>query len=324
MIYIYSCGDFCQILSLVLHEALTANGIECQLSRNISQHLDSVWILFCYHHDMITSYPKNYIAYQTEPALECYDMTSTYIQFLKGARQVWEYSRTNLPFYSSIQNGVVVHPNVVYMPFRYATCLETWNQPQSLETKLRRKRRDFKEEKYQKPDESESIYDVCFIGHLTNYRLEILNHLKAEGVNVGIITGVFGQDRERILERSKIHLILQNNERYAVYPQDISRIFPFGAKRYFMISEPIGECPIGSLVQCPIDQLVPTIRFLLQSSEYRKQNVEAVYQDISAMTMSAEILKNLDLIWSAIHGWELEDPHQNQLQTASIPEVIEN
>ncbi len=265
MLYIYHCGDFCEIISLVLFEALTTNGIQCQLSRDVKSHPHDLWLLFCYFHDLLIL-PTNYLVYQTEPMLKNYDPNSQYLRFLKGSRQIWEYSKANHSFYDNF------HSNVLYIPFRYAKCLETWNQPK-LKSLL-----------------SPSI-DVCFIGYLTDYRKQILSDLQTQGLNVLILNSVFGREREAHLQKVKVHIILHNNSGYYQYPQDISRIFPFGAKRYFMVSEPIGECPIKSLIQCPVNQLGSVIKLYLQNDVYRQYNIEQVYNEVNQLPMSKIIKK---------------------------------
>ena len=70
--------------------------------------------------------------------------------------------------------------------------------------------------------------------------------------------------------------------------------FPTGAKRAFMISTPLGECPISSIVQCPVDQLSEKILFYLNNEEARLQNIEAVYQEIKSLTMADELKKNIN------------------------------
>lgn len=273
MLYIFHCGDFCEIISLVLFEALKENGIQCELSRDISGHPDDTWLLFCFFFDII-KWPKKYIVYQTEPMLKAYSSDNLYIKFLRGASQIWEYSQYNLPFLKTLSN------DVIYMPFRYAHCLETWNEPGG------------KIEGGQPPAKPQ----VYFIGHPTDYRKKIIEKLRKEGLEVVFPAEkqllVFGQEREKQIKNAKVNLVLHNNERYSPFPQDISRIFTFGAKRCFMISEPIGECAVKSLIQCQVDELPQKIKFYLLDENLRKENAEALYQEIRTMTMASEIQKN--------------------------------
>ena len=134
-----------------------------------------------------------------------------------------------------------------------------------------------------------------FIGHPTQYRKEIINNLKRDGVQVNFVgetKSVHGPEREKVIKNAKINLVLHNNQLYRPYPQDISRIFTCGAKHCFMISEPIGDCPIQSLVQCELDQLSDTIKMYLADPVKRQQNVDDVYKEIRLLTMAAEISKN--------------------------------
>ena len=276
MLYIYHCGDFCEIISLVIYEGLRDNGIECQLSRDVDGHRDDVWVLFCSFFDII-KWPSRYIVYQTEPLLKNYDPNGLYMKFLRQASQVWEYSKANLPIYES------VNKNVIYLPFRYSKCLETWNDG-----------------KKRQSDQVFPLVDVSFLGHSNDYRRSIISQLKNDGINVvnakETYGEIFGSQREEHLKNSKISLILHKCEEHQAFPQDISRIFTFGAKRYFMISETTEDCAVKSLIQCPLNELSAKIQQYLKDDRRRQRNVDRVYNEIISMRMADEFAKNMNFI----------------------------
>ena len=263
-IFIYHCHNFCEIISLVIYEALRDNEISCQLSRDVENHPDDIWILFCHWFDRYKK-PKRYIVYQTEPTIYNYHKDTPYLKFLFESSQIWEYSRQNMPFLQKFYKG-----EVFYLPFRYAKCLETWNEPcGSLEIPMT---------------------DVYFIGNMTGDRQEIIKTLQEHGIQITYpLQQIWGKEREKQVKNARINLILHAYKRYRSFPQDISRIFPFGAKRCFMISELIDDCEIHSLIQCPSEQLPEKINFYLQNESYREQNIEQLYREIRSLTMANEI-----------------------------------
>jgi hypothetical protein len=265
MLYIYHCGDFFEIISLTLYEALQANEIPCQLCRNVDEHLDDVWILFCSFFDLITL-PQKYIVYQTEPMISSYGQNSPYMKFLRGAKQIWEYSKLNYDYLK--KHPLCVDQDIIYLPFRYAHCMETWNQPDC---------------------EGDESIDVLLVGAPTTHRKIILEKLRDQGFVVMLNHGLFGKAREQLIRNAKINLILHKTADCSSYPQDISRIFPIGAKRCFMISETLKDCPVSSLIQSQTSDLVETIRSALSDREFRQQNIEAVYHEVTSMTMANEM-----------------------------------
>lgn len=267
MLYIYHCPDFFNIISLVMYEALQANDIPCILSREVNHFPDETWLLFNAMYDCIKK-PKKYIVYQTEPVTS----KGSYYDFVCGAIQVWDYSLRGYNFFS------LVHNNVIYLPFRYAKCLETWND----------------DDKYIYNEPSD---DVLFIGFNTDYRTSVINNIRSQGIKVNYVSGLgVSPLREKLIRNAKINLILQKTPDHYGYSQDIARLFPTGSKRAFMISVQLGECPLSSLVQCSIDELSEKIKYYLNNEDARKKNIEDVYQEIKSLTMANEIKKNMENI----------------------------
>ena len=56
-----------------------------------------------------------------------------------------------------------------------------------------------------------------------------------------------------------------------------------------MISETLKDCPVSSLIQSQTSDLVETIRSALSDREFRQQNIEAVYHEVTSMTMANEM-----------------------------------
>lgn len=264
MLYIFHCPDFPEIISLVLYEALLSNNIPCQLSRDTNNHQNNIWLLFCSNFNRI-KLPKKYIVYQTEPVN---NRQGDYYNFLYNAIQIWDYSKRTVNFFSK------VNKDVIYLPFRYSPCMEIWND---------------------KPISTDIIGDdVLFIGYPSAYRNAIIDNLKGNNIKVNYVSNVNGADREALIRKAKINLVLYKCEEHYSYSQDVSRIFPTGSKRAFMISTTLGECPIPSIIQCPVDQLLEKILFYLNNEEARLQNIEAVYQEIKSLTMADELKTNIN------------------------------
>lgn len=260
-----------EIISLVIFESLKDAGYDCILSRDVGGNMDKLWIFTISRFDLIPR-PKKYIFYQTEPKT----MIGTVLKdFIAGASQVWEYCDNNMEFVTQINK------NTIYMPFRYTKCLETWDSINDVEKKT----------------------DILFIGHMTEYRKNILNELKKH-VDVKIIPdGVFGKERELEIKQSKILLVLNRFIDCAEYPQDISRIFIHGSKKDFMICYKYVN-KISENIVCVenIQELADKIKFFLENDIERNNNTELVYQQISNMKMVNVINDNRDkLIFNQIN-----------------------
>lgn len=267
MIYIYHCPDFNEIISLVLYDSLIENGIECILNRDIDNHLDELWILTVSFFDII-KWPKRYIVYQTEYFLNI--QNELYIKFIKNSIQIWEYSKLNLEYLKTIHN------NVIYIPFGYSKSLEIWNDISKENINIKN--------------------DVFFLGPETSYRNKIINNLIKDNISVTYFKNlVFGKERERLIASSKICLVIHKEEN-TPFTQDISRIYPFGAKKIFQICENIEEKNIKSVIYCPIQDLSKKIKYYLENDEERKKNINEVYNEIILNKMSDTIKNNLNLL----------------------------
>lgn len=262
MIRVFHCGDFAEIISLVIYESLKSCGIECTLSRDVNSFPDDLWILFCYKHGKY-NIPTKYIVYQTEPAIQ--NTHGPYLDFLKNAYMVWEYSLLN------IQN-CNMFKNHIHVPFRYSPCLENWNNVS---------------------DSVDKDIDVLFIGHMTNYRKEIIGMLKNQGIEI-CCPHVFKKEREMMIKRAKINLVLHANHRNQKYPQDISRIFTLGSKKGFIISEPLEGCIIESIIQTSIPKMAETIKYYLSNEEQRLKITEMVYNEVVSHRMDDIIKDTID------------------------------
>lgn len=261
-IYIFRCSHFFEIISLVIYESLTKLGFKCVLSREVNNNTDKIWILFNSFYSKYTL-PDTYIVYQTEPNISEYPKDHTYLDFLKRSSQIWEYSQYNIDFLKS------VHNDVLYIPFGYSPCLETWNGVHNMTKNI----------------------DVYFLGPLSGHRRNILNSIKH--VNLKHDHEVFGIEREKKISSSKINLILQKQPN-SIFTQDISRVFPLGAKKQFMISEKINDTLIDSVIQCDIKDLNDRIRYYLNNEDERKKNIENVYNEILDNAMSDTFQKNIN------------------------------
>lgn len=166
------------------------------------------------------------------PGLE----TSTYLSLIKQY-VIWDFSQKNLKFLSD--NFGIEHSS--YLPVSFAPTLET-----SIE-------------------EVEKDIDVLFYGVLNPRRRSILSQLDEAGLNVQVLVGVFGEERNAYIERSKIIL---NVSYYGSDILESARVLEALALKKCVVSE-CGErtefdsrLGIGAVL-CPYDELVATCLRLL-------------------------------------------------------------
>jgi hypothetical protein len=257
---VYHCGNFCEIISLVIHESLKNLGYEPKLTKKIDKYPNDTWILFCYHHDIIFNrLPKKYIVYQTEPDFRAYTDDSMYKKFVLGARHIWEYSDVNMK--SLCEN--TSQPLISYVPFGYSRILESWNQ---FGLKIKKS--------------IDMRYDLAFVGFMTPYRRQIIVKLQRH-FNVFASDNIWGRELSALQGNARIHLILAKSPEYRVFTQDISRVFPLGSKKCFILSELIPS-RINAVVKCDADSddLIDTIKKYLANDTLRINCINTVYSEI--------------------------------------------
>ncbi len=205
-----------------------AESLECvfkkrNLSVNITHSIDkddsNLWILFGVNElPPSTLLPQNYIVYQLEQiSVEGNKwLTEKYVEIMKGAKQVWDYSIKNV---NKLSLGGV--KNVLNVPISYSDNLEAVDC-----TKI--------------PD-SEKDIDILFMGSISPRRKELLERLKTiDGAKIMIADGgLWGEERLGLIKRSKIVINIHYYGPDSLL--EMARLSVLLANHSFIISESGGD-----------------------------------------------------------------------------------
>jgi hypothetical protein len=200
---------------------------------------------------------RHYIGKNTPYILIEYDqpgkVKSENIQVQKSALQIWYFSRRFLYHFEKI------NPNTVYMPLVYYPIFE--------------------------PKINEKDIDICLLGQKSEYRSTIVKRLSEEGMNVFLSDRCWGQDKLKILSRSKIVL---NIHYYKPSGQEMIRILEGVAAGCVVVSEESDDPTNDNLLQSKYIRMVP-------------RNIEKIVEKIKLQLIDlppveeifkSEILKN--------------------------------
>jgi hypothetical protein len=136
--------------------------------------------------------------------------------------------------------------------------------------------------------------DVLFYGSINSRRRKILEDLLKLGVNLKVLYGVYGKDRDHWVSRSKIVL---NIHCYKTHILEVVRCF------YLMINKKAVVCEVndttvvdpafqGSITGAPYDEIVNTCIKLLSNDNLRKRSEEEAYKNIKRLHQK-NIMKEL-------------------------------
>ncbi len=215
---------------------------------------------------------KPWFLFQTEPLdLRLGDLPKRpgFLEFLKRAPVVWDYSRDNLAFLQGI--GV---SRAHYIPIGHAKALE--RIPVA-------------------PEAGKSI-DVLFFGRQSPRRMEILNRIAAQGLKVQMLVGSYGQARDQEVAKAKVILNLHFFELAALEQIRISYLLN---NRCCVVSEASGDDPYGGAVTfAPPDRLPETCRQLCApgAEVERRRRAEAGYRALQALDMQGAMAEALDAL----------------------------
>lgn len=184
---------------------------------------------------------KRYMIYQLEQlSLETGVLPDYlhYLELLRNAVAVWDYSLTNVRFLQ--QQGI---NRVIHFPIAYHPTLRCLNQ-----------------------DVSKDI-DVIFCGSLRPRRLKIIEALRAQGLRVETPQGIYGDARNALIARSKIQLNIHQEDDLPILEE--LRLTFLLANRCFVISEHSDHDPYaGGVVFCPYAEIVATcLKYLNDPAE---------------------------------------------------------
>jgi len=213
----YSNSVFGDIAESLEH-VFTARGITVNMTHNLNKDDSNMWILFGVNElPPSTLLPENYIIFQLEQISVKGNkwLTEKYLQLMKGAKQVWDYSLKNVNLL--VSRGI---KNVLHVPISYTKNMRVIDN-----TII--------------PNAEKDI-DILFMGSISLRRKELLEKLRESGYNVHIADGgLWGDERVDLLKRSKsvinIHYYGEDS------PLEMARLSVLLANKCFIISETGGE-----------------------------------------------------------------------------------
>lgn len=166
---------------------------------------------------------------------------------------IWDYSQSNIEQLANL--GITC---VKYVPIGYVPQLH-------------------------RIDQTNEDIDVLFYGSLNERRLHIIQSLKAHGVRTEAVFGVYGDERDRLIARSKIVI---NIHFYEAKVFEVIRVSYLLANQRFVVSElgcnPVEEAPFSEgVVFTDYDDLVKTCLDFLSRPEDRRRIAEAGFKLMS-------------------------------------------
>jgi len=208
--------------------------------------------------------PDDMILYNTEQIQDDSPWLTSEYKSLLSSYPVWDYSERNIAALKSLLN----EPNVTLCPVGF--------QPELASI----------------PAAADHDIDVLFYGSLNERRSSILDELSAQGLTVVSKFGVYGEERDALIARSKIVL---NIHYYEAKVFEIVRISYLLANSRFVISESSLDPNVEShfkegLVICPYGELVENCIKYAKKDEARRAIAMRGFQLFSQRTQ-ADYLK---------------------------------
>jgi hypothetical protein len=218
IVNIYYSNSVFRDIAESLEHVFNGRGITVNITHNLNKDDPNTWILFGINElPPSTLLPEKYIVYQLEQISVKGNkwLTEKYIQLMKGAKQVWDYSLKNVNLL--VSHGV---KNVLHVPISYTKNMRVIDN-----TSI--------------PSDDKDI-DILFMGSISLRRKELLHKLRDSGYNVNIADGgLWGEDRINLLKRAKavinIHYYGEDS------PLEMARLSVLLANKCFIISEIGGE-----------------------------------------------------------------------------------
>ncbi len=238
-----------------LSETLQEKRIVSVVTHKLDADNRNLWILLGANElPPSTLLPPNYIIYQLEQICLKNNkwLTDKYIDLMRKAKSVWDYSRKNI--FTLSQYGITAQ----YMPINYSKCVK-------------------KIDNYVDSNVEKDI-DILFMGSINPRRLDILERLKFKGYNVMMADGgVWGDDRVQLLKRSKcvlnIHFYSEES------PLEMARLSVLLANKCFIISEFGGDNSlekdlVKGVAFCYYKDLIKTCdKYLAPGMEQKRQDI---------------------------------------------------
>jgi hypothetical protein len=250
----YSNTVFVDVVESLQH-LFTSKGITVRVTHDIDKDDPTTWILFGVN-ELPPSIllPANYIVYQLEQICVKGNkwLTEKYLQLMKGAKQVWDYSMRNVHLLNSFEVK-----NAFYVPIAYAKSLTIANTSVI--------------------NEKDKDIDVLFMGGMSPRRKQVLDRLALmSNIKVYVADGgLWGEERIAIMKRSKIVLNIHYYQADSLL--EMVRLSVLLSNSCFVISESGGEDAMDKkyekgLVFGPATELVNLCKKYLESGMAEKRD----------------------------------------------------
>jgi len=256
-------------VAIGLKAAFARLGHDIPIVRDVKEVKGKAIVLGCNFIPKInmTNLPENMILFNMEQVYKDSPwMGQGYVDLLKKY-PVWDYSWRNIRALKEM--GV---PNVTYCGIGYEPELSRIPQVQ------------------------EDI-DVLFYGSLNERRKVIVNELRKNGIRAEAVFGIYGEERDKYIARSKIVL---NIHFYDACIFEIVRISFLLANRKFVISEEGKDEQekdfADGLVICPYEKIVENCMKYLADEKARKEIAEKGFEIIKKYPQSAFVRQALGIL----------------------------
>lgn len=212
----------------------------------------------------IRDLPKGYIVFQMEALNSERGHASNYpgyIDFLRGAEQIWDYSLQNVRYLA--QRGLT---NARYVPIGYSPRLDRIT------------------------DAGAHDIDILFYGSTSPRRSQIMEKLTSRGFRTASLFGKYGPDRDAYIARARLVLNIHCFE--TTHLEQVRLSYLLNNKR-FVVSETSDNNPYGNgVVFCDYQDIVDRCAHYLRPGmeEERTRIAEIGYEGLQRIPMTNSII----------------------------------
>lgn len=191
---------------------------------------------------------RDFVLHQVEPlgpGAPVLQAFPRYLEILRRARHVWDYSTTNIAFLRTL--GI---KRASHVPFCWHPCLDRI------------------------PPAPEKDIDVLFYGMINRRRARVRDALLARGLRVEFRQKIYGAERDDLISRARIVLNLHHFDGFSILEE--ARVSYLLANRCFVISETADVNPYaGGMIFADLDDLPEVCaRWLAAGAEARAEVAE--------------------------------------------------
>jgi hypothetical protein len=203
--------------------------------------------------------PERFILYNLEPLNFRIGHKKDYMEKIKKAEQVWEYSKTNLQVLKQFNK------NIIYQPFLYSPIME---------------------DMYNICQNNKKDIDILFYGLMSQRRIKIIKDLQKVNINVycpnyPIHKPVWGQEKIDLISRAKIVINIHYHSDPKDQTNDLLRIMFLLANKVPVVQEETLDKDLDDKLKdiiVPYSGIVPRCKELLaKTDEELKQFSKKMY-----------------------------------------------